>query len=298
MDRCLNCGTPLTGHFCSECGQPAQLKPLSFWTLLKDLIEDIWDVDSKAWRSLRPLMIRPGFLTNEYLAGRRASYVAPLRLYLTASVLFFIAAAFTDNAIRVSWGDADAAREQIEAAGQTDDTNVIISQEGGCEAILEGESANWSDYWRQRGYDACKKVAEDSGRSLERAAVDNIPIMMVVFIPVLALFMLFLYPFSRRYYVEHLVFFLHYHAFGFFMLLLVMLIYEFGSLFVWSQTGWRIAGFLSSGYMALYLLIAMRVVYRQGWIASSVKYFLLFLAYVTGLSMSMFGVIIYTALTL
>jgi hypothetical protein len=115
---------------------------------------------------------------------------------------------------------------------------------------------------------------------------------------VLALVMKLLYPLSKRFYVEHLVFFLHYHAFGFFMLMLMIFIYESGTMIEWSKTAWRIVSIAGSGYMALYLLVAMRRVYRQGWLATSAKYVLLFMAYVTGLSMSLFGVMLYTALTL
>ena len=214
--HCLNCGTTLTGKFCIDCGQPARLKPLSVLSLLRELIEDIWDVDSKAWRSLMPLMFRAGFLTNEYFAGRRVRYVAPLRLYLTASVLFFVVAAITGSGLRVSWGDADVERARIEITGKTGATSATVNQEGGCESILEGTESRWLQLWRERAVEACRKVTADSGESLERAAVDNVPIMMVIFIPVLALVMKLLYPFSKRYYVEHIVFFLHYHAFGFF----------------------------------------------------------------------------------
>lgn len=295
---CRNCGALLHGNYCSECGQPARLRALSFWRLLMELIEDIWDIDSKAWRSLWPLMFSPGRLTNEYIAGRRARYVAPLRLYLTASVLFFVVAALTDNNLRVSWGDAEAERARIEAAGEEEMANVIIAQEGGCDTILEDVEAEWLKRWRDQAVTACHKVTADSGQSLERAAVDNIPIMMVIFIPVLALLMKLLYPLSGRYYVEHLIFYLHYHAFGFFMLTLLIFIYESGSLVGWSDTVWRIFSIVFSGYMAIYLFIAMRRVYAQGWFATSIKYFVLFMAYVVGLSLSLTGVVLYTAMTL
>ncbi|MGI9342200.1 MAG: DUF3667 domain-containing protein [Gammaproteobacteria bacterium] len=295
---CLNCATPLAGNFCSNCGQRARVPALSFWQVMTELVEEAFDLDSKAWRSLVPLLFRPGLITADYFAGRRARYITPLRLYLTASVLFFIVAAITDQGLRVSWGDPATERERIEAAGQTEDTNIIIAQEGGCEAILRGDSARWSEFWRERGYEACRKVTADSGESLERAAVDNIPIMMVFFIPVLALVMKLLYPLSKRYYVEHLVFFVHYHAFGFFVLTVLLIVYKLGALVEWNATAWRVISMIVSGYIALYLLIAMRRVYQQGWLATSLKYFVLYLAYVTGLSLSLFGVVLYTAMNL
>jgi len=295
---CLNCGARLHGRYCAACGQAAVLKPLSLWSLLKDLVEDVWDVDSKAWQSLLPLMFRPGRLTNEYLVGRRASFVAPLRLYLTASVLFFIIAALTDTSLRIAAGDPATERQRIEAAGEQDATNVIIAHEGACDTILADADAEWVAYWRERARKACERVIYDKGRSLERAALDNIPIMMVVFIPVLAMVMKLLYPLSKRYYVEHLVFFLHYHAFGFFVLALLIPVYEAGDLIGWSDTAWRAVSIPVSACMAIYLLIAMRQVYGQGYLTTTAKYFILFMVYVVGLVTSLTGLILYTALTL
>ena len=56
---------------------------------MHELTHEILNVDGKIFRSLRLLLTRPGFLTREIFAGRRASYVSPLRLYLVASVLAF-----------------------------------------------------------------------------------------------------------------------------------------------------------------------------------------------------------------
>lgn len=298
ISTCLNCGTTLTGRYCRECGQRSRLRPLSLGALFKELVEEIFDLDSKAWRSLRPLMLQPGRITNEYLAGRRASYVSPLRLYLTASVLFFIVAAPTGNTPPVPWGDADEARRAIETANQEDGANASIVLSGSCDEIRIDLDADWARTWQERLIGSCKRVTADSGKSLERASFDNVPIIMVIFIPVLALVMKLLYPLSKRFYVEHLVFFLHYHAFGFFMLILMILIYESGDTIGWSKTAWRIVSIAGSGSMALYLLVAMRRVYLQGWLATSAKYLLLFMTYLTGLSISLFGVMLYTALTL
>jgi len=243
-------------------------------------------------------MLRPGRLTNEYLGGRRASYVAPLRLYLTASVLFFVVAALTDTNLHVSWEDPSEQSQRLLSAGGQDATNVTIERNGGCDTILADRDGEWIGYWRDRARKACVRVMYDKGQSLERAAVDNIPIMMVIFIPVLALVMKLLYPLSKRFYAEHLIFFLHYHAFGFFVLVLLITVYQAGNLTAWSGEAWRAVSISVSAYMAIYLLIAMRQVYRQSYFVTSIKYFILFMVYVGGLATSLTGVILYTALTL
>lgn len=297
-DNCLNCGTLLTGKYCVGCGQPARLRGFSLWPLLKELAEEIWDVDSKAWRSLMPLMFHPGYLTKTYLEGRRARYVSPLRLYMTVSVLFFVIAAITDNTIRVSWEDPDALRAAMQSAEGLGNTNILNVEEFGCDAILQNVEGRRLEYWRDRAVTACRKVTADSGQSLERAAIDNIPIMMVVFIPVLALVMKLLYRRSKRYYAEHLVFFMHFHAFGFIMLMFDIFYYELGSAFGWSNIAWQIVASITATYIAVYLLIAMRQVYEQGWLVTTGKYFLLYGTYIVGLSFSLTAVVFYTAMTL
>ena len=87
---CENCHLPLNGAFCANCGQEADSKLKYFWVVIMHLLDDIFSFDSRASRTLWPLVIRPGFLTNEYFAGRRVHYVPPIRLYLFISIVFFI----------------------------------------------------------------------------------------------------------------------------------------------------------------------------------------------------------------
>jgi len=91
LTHCENCGTPLTGHWCAKCGQPAIDYRRSFRYIVVDLLDEFLNWDSKFFRTLGLLLVRPWKLTNEFLAGRRVRYVHPLRLYLLASILFFFA---------------------------------------------------------------------------------------------------------------------------------------------------------------------------------------------------------------
>ena len=89
-ENCLNCGEVLRGQHCSHCGQRAKVRVLSLGTLLRDLLGDLTNFDSRIWRTLRPLAFRPGALTVEYLRGRRTHYSPPFRMYLILSVVFFV----------------------------------------------------------------------------------------------------------------------------------------------------------------------------------------------------------------
>ena len=106
---CLNCAARLTGPYCAACGQRA-LPPEP---RLRELAGEAWDalvdVDGRVPTTLRLLLASPGELTAQYLAGRRARYVGPLRLYLTCSLAFFL----LDAAL-----PARARRVQIDTRGQ------------------------------------------------------------------------------------------------------------------------------------------------------------------------------------
>ena len=86
---CKNCNSELVGLYCSECGQK-NIENFTFTELVKDFFDNIFSLDSRLFQTLKFLIIRPGFLTNEYWSGKRITYLPPFRLYLLTSILFFI----------------------------------------------------------------------------------------------------------------------------------------------------------------------------------------------------------------
>jgi hypothetical protein len=89
--RCLNCGAPLAGPFCGQCGQEAARARLITTRLtFHDVLEDLVQFDGTFFRNLRQLALRPGLLTADFLAGRRARHLAPAKLYLLVNAVFFI----------------------------------------------------------------------------------------------------------------------------------------------------------------------------------------------------------------
>jgi len=92
--NCLNCGAELRGQYCGTCGQRARNRLISLWELLTEAFGDLFELDSRLWRTLIPLLVRPGRLTRDYLEGRRARYMPPFRMYLVLSVVFFVVAFF------------------------------------------------------------------------------------------------------------------------------------------------------------------------------------------------------------
>ncbi len=86
---CRNCDAPLSGPYCAQCGQHAHESARTIAALSHDAWHVITHVDGRFWSTLRLLLLRPGQLTLEYFAERRARYVPPVRLYLVLSIAFF-----------------------------------------------------------------------------------------------------------------------------------------------------------------------------------------------------------------
>jgi len=170
------------------------------------------------------------------------------------------------------------------------------------EQILHIDGGPLFEQYEPRLRDACRRIVSDQA-SFGRALWNNVPKMMFLFIPLIAAAMSVLYLRSGRYYVEHLLFVVHFHAFFFLSGIVVLLLERLSEM-----TGGALAGafttlqaFLGAVltvYVPLYLLKAMRRVYEQSWWKTLPKYAMLGLAYLVSLVFTAVGLLAYTALTL
>jgi hypothetical protein len=87
---CLNCGAEVLGRYCQVCGQENIVTQQNFWSLGKHFIYDIFHFDGKFFDTLKYLITKPGRVPREYVAGKRMSYLDPIRMYLFTSALFFL----------------------------------------------------------------------------------------------------------------------------------------------------------------------------------------------------------------
>lgn len=94
---CANCDAALTGEYCAACGQ-RRFRPQDrrMAHLLGEAFDALTDFDGRIWRSLRAALLQPGRIARDWIDGRRARWVSPIRLALLANLLYFIAPALTD----------------------------------------------------------------------------------------------------------------------------------------------------------------------------------------------------------
>src|SRR3954471_7279095 len=215
---CLNCGAPLGGPFCSECGQRDIPPYPSTRELAVDAISEFSGWDGRLASTIRALVRKPGMLTLEFLEGRRARYISPLRLYLTASVIYFLLAAAaptarrgeraTGSGLQVSTTYtkkasgpqrvADATRESL------DRQDLTPAERDSALAAITRAPAAMQPFLR-------RAVVDPTG--FKRGILENTPRMLFILLPVFAGIIALFY--RHRKYPEHLYFAVHLYAFIF-----------------------------------------------------------------------------------
>jgi len=207
-------------------------------------------------------------------------------------------------------------REQVDAHEIPD---VYEDQEGGSEAFTVDDiqfndepwdretnpvDIKWLPAWLN---DRINGEIEESPHKAEQInenpnliidkVFDILPATMFVLLPVVALIFKFWYLFAKRYYIEHLIFSLHNHAFLFVSLILILLANVSETLFTrYDHTTaatsmiWVMA--VIGSWIPLYMLISLRVVYRQNWFMTMGKSALIGLSYMTLLGLVTTGVAI------
>ena len=133
---CLNCNAVLYGRYCHVCGQENIEPKQSAWHLVTHFFYDITHFDGKFFTTLKDLLIKPGFLSKEFIQGRRASYLHPIRMYVFTSAFFFIIFFSVYNVkdwnlndrVKVSVQDAEKPlRASLKKAKNRQDSAVIES---------------------------------------------------------------------------------------------------------------------------------------------------------------------------
>lgn len=278
---CANCGTTLIGPYCSDCGQRHHTHPVhSLRHFIQEATEDLTHADSRLWRTMSALLLRPGFLTEAFLAGQRMRYLPPVRLYLVVSVIFFLLVGLQSwlfpPPIQVREGHgliqyralSQPARLALKsrgssatmAAGAT--LPATVPMQSVCRSI--GASSRTLGGWCtglapriQRSW-----TALNTAGGIERFDTQwlhDFERAMFLFLPLLALLMMPLYRQPQRYYVEHLLFLVHSQVCLFMLFGLYTLLAMLG------MPG-RILGWIGAAlsvYALAYFYLALRRVYRD-----------------------------------
>lgn len=249
LPYCRNCHYTLPSPrpvYCGQCGQETDLHPPSVREMSTEYLGHYVALDGPLWRTLWALICLPGHLTSAYFHGARRRYVLPLRVYLSASFVFFIglllvqgptqvvekeptavSAAKDDpvdakgkTTVRVGPGMTPADAAASAAARSTSQTGgmSITTRLGDCD-LTQADDCGPLERWATRLINKMQAMTLEQWKSRARALA---PYAMLAMQPLFAALLLLTFLGSGRRYAEHFVFSLHSHSLWFLMLLLAM----------------------------------------------------------------------------
>ncbi len=233
---CPNCGHALATDdsrpkHCPGCGQATTLHAPSFFEFVHEFVGHYVALEGSLWRTLGKLILRPGQLTAAYLQGQRTRYVLPLRLFLSASFLFFLLAKTVGPSsvveVRIE-GDLAAEMAKCRAPG----TKCTPQEFDRLERLSVGDEA--------------------VRRDLVGRALGIMPYVVFVLVPIYAGIVQLAYRRRQRNFGEHFVFALHVHAFWFLAMLIT----------IWLPNPLMIGAVV---VVALHTLWALKVTYGGRW---------------------------------
>ncbi|NQV65148.1 MAG: DUF3667 domain-containing protein [SAR86 cluster bacterium] len=290
---CPNCQTPLAGQYCYHCGQNQRGMDRFFWSLVSEAFENIFSFDSRTARTLFALFFRPGFLATEYVAGRRARYIQPLRLYLIASILFFLflsaqnlfsaqfpvsfiidgagVEASTQDSEQQTEQDAEKDAAYVEADSGIDDIHANLQLPG----LSAEQNTKLGNRLEAQARKAVELAKEDPGELISML-LDIAPPVLFVLLPIFALILKLAYLGSARYYTQHLILAVHNHSFIFLALLLEGLLAP-----VEQSIGTEIPSTVLSIWIPIYMYMSLLRVYGQGYFITMMKFMGLGFIYIT-----------------
>lgn len=273
-DSCLNCGAALTGPYCAACGQKRPHTDVTLREFVRETTAELTHWDGKVPATLKALFTKPGLLTLDFLAGRRARWLPPLRVYLICSVAYFVSGPLVETVTHRSFREV----AKLTITNTQGDTALTAEERG---QIAEGLPA------RLFGVERLERAARDPAR-LNHMIKAAFPKAMFVLLPLFALLTNVLWRGKQPRYPAHLYLALHTHAAWFGGLTVMTIVTGF----LPPGRAATVAGVALLSYVGWYGLLAVRRVFGDPWVGTVAKGLVLSVVYATCLfaaSLAMLG---------
>lgn len=281
---CANCETVLQGPYCHACGQLAEGFERNVVSLLVEAFENLFHADGRLFRTLPALALRPARLTSDYISGRRAYQIPPLRLFLVVVVLFFLAGDLKD-ALSQRPARWDAVADESTAPAKTQPMRIDVSGRDARRGVhvdlsdmkQAGALGAWAGPRITYALNHPRELGMEIQAWLHRVAI--------AFLPVSALILGVLFVFQRRFVLyDHAIFSMHSLSF---MGLLATAATLIGLI---PLVGWL--GGLLFWLVPVHLFVHMRGSYGSSVFGTLIRMALLGLASAIAFGMIMAGVVV------
>lgn len=279
--ECLNCNHPIDDqtNFCPNCGQKALPDHLTFKYFFHEFINNIFSFDSRFLITIKYLILKPSFLSKEFINGRRIGYINPIQLFMFASFLYFLVNSFmflkedsgNTDLVRFQDNDKNILGDSLEI--QQVDSLFIIQNSDGIDTI----NNSYVGEFLKKGQEFNAMDKEEQNEKMSR----NISYAVFLLTPLFALYIGWFFKRKKRHYLENIVFSLHFHAFYY----IAGVLFLFLDKLLPEDTETLILLVL----VIVYLLIAVKKFYNFSWVSSIFRFIALLLLY--GLTVSFFLII-------
>ncbi|NNM33918.1 MAG: DUF3667 domain-containing protein [Gemmatimonadetes bacterium] len=285
------------GGYCATCGQSDWNFDLPLVRFVKEFLSESFDLDARLRQTVGPLFLRPGHIPAEYVAGHRARFVPPVRMYILASFVMFLVLSLTANSSVVieTSGDGSETTSSLEASGnaatagqpEEDDAGSDAEGEDGTEdrTGIEGLSESYSERLTQGVEQAAADPDAFTDLFLNRLAQG-----MFLLLPAFALLLKGLW--RGRLYVHHLIFSIYFHTVVFFVIALAELVAAIPVGF----TEYLGAAIILA--VPAHLVLGVKRFYGSGWWSAVLKSTTLGAAYVVVLIATLMGLLLLSVLYL
>jgi hypothetical protein len=320
---CLNCNYVVENRFCPNCGQENIETRKTFHHLFIHFFEDLTHYENAFWKTIKNLIFKPGSLTNEYISGKRMSYLAPFRLYIFISFVAFLIIAmlpgerstptFTKppkSGVTYSWSKqqqdsiASAAERKEESPAQMffgDSTmyGSLRNLDSVQKFSKHEDRLSPIEYWfASKAVNVTEHNTKDQIKEkFVESFAHNFPKVLFIYMPIFALVLWLFQSKKKWYYFDHGIFTLHYFSFLLLCQLIFYLVTTFLDLFDGSIIALLIDflfRFTLFGYMFYYFFPAHYRVYKQSYGTTIFKGILMFIINTILAGLIMTGFIVYT----
>jgi len=294
-NNCLNCGNTVQGKFCSNCGQENLEIRENFGHLMNHAISDYFHFDHQFFNTIKPLLFKPGYLTNEYMAGKRVKYLHPVKMYIFISIVYFLLAfQQRENPTTVNFNVKVPSGQQTKTKPEKENPDSTYEQYQATQLKLpaskrDGAIIHWGT---KKAYAYSKKYGKNSLEVFQEQVQHNIPKSMFVLMPLFALGLMIAFRKNKKFYVEHLIYSFHFHCFLFLFSSVVILIQLIlpGS---WTGLGSALA-LLEIVVVLVYFYKSLRAVYHRSAFRTITKMTGILLSYIVMAAVCLVGVILLT----
>ncbi|MGV0978061.1 DUF3667 domain-containing protein [Empedobacter falsenii] len=332
--NCQNCGHYVEEHYCTHCGQENVETRQPFHFLFTHFIEDFVHYDGSFWQTIKKLFLKPGVLTKEYLSGKRNSSVNPVKMYIFVSfVTFFIISIFPSH--KTEYNDTSnepISIENTEKIQKAVNATIDTLQNKGLTTVEQGAKIK-SEFEKNKNINSLddlkpetiemvqskvknnvpilspfiekyqelrkRKVSDEQlGEAITEKSLHVIPKVLFVYMPLFAFFLWIFYNKKKWWYFDHGIFTLHYFTVILLSILVYFLLNKLSD-YIDSNAVSAIIALINTLivlYLIVYFFLALKKLYNQGFIITTIKGAILLGINTFIFSIIVIGIILYSFL--